>query len=145
LSADRDYAAALQAYLLLAAKENISDAQRADSLKAAIQLALQLDNTELAAELVERVLLPGFRELEHMRVMGKQRQWTELLGFYGETDFEVFPIIVRGDCYQLRAEALERTGRREPALADYRRALRYTQDRRARGKLEAKLESFDGQ
>ncbi len=121
---------ALEAYVGLAAGEELTDLQKSDALQQAASCARALRDYDLANELTDRIPLDVAAKTAAMENLLAQRKSAELIEQFGQEDFHRWPFWGAGAFARGKAYASSQAG--QMAETDLQMALSYTADPRTR-------------
>jgi len=123
---------ALDAYLALAAGDDVNEYQQSAALEQAALCARSLQGYDRAAQLAGRIPIEAVAVVVRMQNLLAQRKWTELIEQFGGGDLTQWPFWKAGEALHYRGRAFSVTGRGKEAEADLEMALELTTDSRAR-------------
>lgn len=132
LSQERKAAEALAAWERLAGREGLTEFQVADALARGAAIARQLGEPEKAESLAERIPLDPVRMTVRMENLLAQRDWDGVIEAFGDEDLSQWPFWQIGAGAFARGRAFSAAKVADRADADFRLALEFTSEPRAR-------------
>ena len=123
---------ALDAYLALAAGDDVNEYQKSAALEQAALCARNLQDSNRAAQLADRIPIEAVADAVRMQNLLAQRKWNELIEQFGDEDLTQWPFWKAGEALHCRGRAFSVTGRGKEAETDLEKALELTTDSRAR-------------
>lgn len=133
----RKHAEALKAFLDLADKG--TDLQKSVALAQAAGCACSLEKFVLATKIAERIPIKSVARTAEMHNLLAQRRAPDLIARFGKEDIGAWPFWQLGEGYSARGQAYAIIAAGRRAESDFRQALEWTSDPRARQRIALAL------
>ncbi len=120
-----DKTGAITAYYSLFTNKAVSNNQKADALRQAALLSIELDDYVSAHSYADQSPILEAKKYVYIAVYNDQQDWTGLINYCGSEDFSLWPDHLAKDVYLMRARAFMETSQPQAAVNDYLGALAF--------------------
>lgn len=126
---------ALQRYVDLAKRDELTDFQTSAALEKAVECALRMREFEQAMSLANKIPVQSVADTARMRVLLAMRQSERLIERFADTEPSEWPFWARGEALYLRGKGFSNLENGSAAEGDLSEALAWTTDERKRADI----------